>query len=324
MIRKFILVNSVNDTMDLLDLDIFAFDPDGLGVEFDTEFYQSGGHFIPGKQKLSHNPIKFNLIFGGGGENTYLAYDRLVEFLADGPYVLEYHTDAGEYKRDVKLSTLSKSEIGNFNHIIEDIEFLPLTPWYKEVKGVTPEVQQQEGDGKIYRYYEPNSWADDTHQLNYSYNTIFDYDYDGEFEIKKPSHAYTYPYVYEGWYDGKDGVFVVDNQSVLMDDYGGSPIEIVIHGPSKDPYWHILEGDEITQSDGFNINIPEGHKLVVKSNPSQPEAYLETNDGNRSNVYQQQRLDLTNFIKVPKGRSFLIFHNVEKVEFLFREERVVV
>lgn len=172
-------------------------------------------------------------------------------------------------------------------------------------------------------------WAPPTpdgrgYNLTYD-NVVYDYDYMQTPATRGPGmHAYKYDYIYEGWSNGANGVFRIENNSIYMGTQEGSPVEIYIDGPSTNPYWEVVRNGVILASDGFNLKIGEGYRLVVSSVPGEQRAELIAPDGTKSNVYQQQRLDLTNFVKIPTGYSQVIFHNAKYVSFNMREEKVVV
>lgn len=163
------------------------------------------------------------------------------------------------------------------------------------------------------------------HDLTYD-NKIYDYVYSTPRidDIIDSYAGYDYDYIYEGYANGSNGVFNINNEAIYMGNQKGSPVEIFIDGPSKNPYWQVIKDGEIIMQDGFNIEIGEGSRLVVSSVPGEQRAELVSADGVVSNVYQQQRLDLDNFITIPPGYSTLAFFNAKKVSFNLREERVVV
>lgn len=163
----------------------------------------------------------------------------------------------------------------------------------------------------LFAYYE--------HYYNYIYgtsSTFFD-------QIKIPT-SYTYDYIYEGRANGDDGVFMVDNDSRYIGSAEGSPIEITIHGPASNPYWYVVVGSEIVQSDGYNLDIAYGSKLVVSSVPGEQRAVIVNSNGQESNVYQSQRLDLTNFVTLPAGISQVVFYNCRDIDYKYRKESVIV
>lgn len=150
-------------------------------------------------------------------------------------------------------------------------------------------------------------------------------DMPSDFYSGKPSNNYyVYPYVYESDYNGKSGVFQIENNSVYIGSAKGSPVEITVHGPCTNPYWEILDGPKVLQSDGYNIDVPDGYKLVVSSVVQKQRVKLIAPDGTISDVYQQQDLSKSNFITIPEGHVTLAFHNVGDASFNYREEYITV
>lgn len=146
----------------------------------------------------------------------------------------------------------------------------------------------------------------------------------GFYEGKQSDGYYAYPFVYESDYNGKSGVFQIENNSVYIGSAKGSPVEITVHGPCTNPYWEILDGSKVLQSDGYNIDVPDGYKLVVSSIVQKQRVKLIAPDGTISDVYQQQDLSKSNFVTIPEGRTTLAFHNVGDVSFKYREEYITV
>ena len=150
-------------------------------------------------------------------------------------------------------------------------------------------------------------------------------DIPSDFYSGKPSNNYyAYPYIYESDYNGKSGVFQIENKSVYIGSAKGSPVEITVHGPCTNPYWEILDGSKVLQSDGYNIDVPDGYKLVVSSVVQKQRVKLIEPDGTISDVYQQQDLSKSNFVTIPEGHVTLAFHNVGDVSFNYREEYITV
>lgn len=150
-------------------------------------------------------------------------------------------------------------------------------------------------------------------------------DMPSDFYSGKPSNNYyAYPYIYESDYNGKSGVFQIENNSVYIGSAKGSPVEITVHGPCTNPYWEILDGSKVLQSDGYNIDVPDGYKLVVSSIVQNQRVKLIAPDGTISDVYQQQDLSRSNFVTIPEGHVTLAFHNVGDVSFNYREEYITV
>lgn len=195
------------------------------------------------------------------------------------------------------------------------------------LSGATKGVFASSSDGLDFNF---DKWSPYTGKVpdigvSTSYPMTYDYFYGEERKAPRPlEHSYIYDYVYEGWGQGNNGVFILKNHSRYLGKSIGSPLEVTIYGPAKDPYWNIVKGSEVLQSDGFNIEIPEGYKLVVSSVPQDQKAVLVDRDGVESSVYQQQKLELSNFVTAPIGESVLIFYNCDSVAYRMREERVIV
>lgn len=150
-------------------------------------------------------------------------------------------------------------------------------------------------------------------------------DMPSDFYSGKPSNNYyAYPYIYESDYNGKSGFFQIENNSVYIGSAKGSPVEITVHGPCTNPYWELLDGSKVLQSDGYNIDVPEGYRLVVSSVVQKQRVKLIAPDGTISDVYQQQDLSKSNFVTIPEGHVTLAFHNVGDVSFNYREEYITV
>lgn len=206
-------------------------------------------------------------------------------------------------------------------------------PTYYGIREVDPLVELDPSKEKpeLYQWYgingkwTPPTSSDRGYSLSYD-NKVIPYIYSEDYVSPDgPSmHAYTYDYVYEGWVNGQNGIFRIRNDSIYMGSQKGSPLEIIIDGPATNPYWQIVKDAQVLQSDGINIDIAEGYRLIVSSVPYDQKCVLIAPDGTVSNVYQQQRLELTNFVTAPPGFSELIFFNAKKVGFRMREEYVVV
>lgn len=295
MIRQIRLYNSKNDMIDFLsNLDFFGISPEGLGVSFDNDLYGSNANFLSGGKALNGNQFGLQVLFGADGGDPYLRYNEFIKFLNKPPYRLYYETTAGAFYRDCILSEITKSELNEYFVLQENFVLDFTTPFYRWVSNEYEPTPDIAGDGKIYLDNGGNE------------------------------HYYVYPFVYESDYNGKNGVFTIKNESVYIGASVGSPIEITIHGPCTNPYWEVLLGSTVDQSDGFNLTIAEGYRLVVSSVANEQRARLIAPDGTVSNVYQQQDLARSNFVTIPEGQSRLIFHNVDKVEFRYREEWVTV
>lgn len=158
-----------------------------------------------------------------------------------------------------------------------------------------------------------------------TYDYIYDYPYGPELYLESYDDEFYHlaEYIYDDE-EGEGNSFIIDNNSVYIGLAKSSPCEITIYGPCENPHWDLIRGTEIVQSDGYNITVPEGYRLVVSSDPQRQRAQLIGIDGTVSNVYQQQDLSKTNFVTFPVGRSKIIFFNYYRGAFRYREEYVTI
>lgn len=272
-VRKFTLNNARGDLFDLYnDLDYFAITPINLGITFNNSYIGTNANFIQNERELAQNTFEVQMIFGAETKKAYEKFYEFVKFLNYPPYVLNYEIPGvGEFKRNCDLNELSKSEINTFSVIQENLSFYFLSPWYKIVTNEENTQNNIYGDGKIY---------------DYAYDFVYDY----------------------STRLGLTNVFILVNQSIYLGSSLGSPLKIEIEGPCENPHWEIIQDGEIVQQDGFNMSVPENHKLIVSSFPENQEAVLVNNNGDSFNAYPYQDLNKSNFCVVPLGTSALVVH----------------
>lgn len=320
---KIRLYNARNDMLDMTNPDMFGADQEGLGVQFESEFRTADSHFLIEKSELQRKTLSLNLWLGDRTGQSYQRFSDLVAFLNHTPYRIEYETPTGIWSRDCILNELTKSLIKEESILVEELQLDFTTPFYIERSERTTDNPPIEGKaGKIYETVEIIPIPPE--EGSAYYDKIYDYVYSPtETRQEAEESYYTYDYVYADEDEGKN-VFQVDNHSVYIGSSKHSPCEITIYGPCENPHWQVTQGSKILQSDGFNLTVPEGHRLVVSSNPQSQRAVLIALDGTVSNVYQQQDLSKSNFVTFPVGRSKILFFNCERVSFSYREERVTV
>lgn len=147
---------------------------------------------------------------------------------------------------------------------------------------------------------------------------------DPEKTVESEHYGYIYGYTYDSDVKAAN-TYLIDNQSLYLRTKVNSPCEITIHGPATNPRWELLVESQVKYTDGFNLTVPAGFKLVVSSLPNEQRAVMVGPDGVSANVYQQQNLAFTNFIRIPSGLTVLIVYGAKgAVELKYREERDVV
>lgn len=134
-VRNFRILNANNQYIDLLSLDSFARNPDGLGLDIETSFYQSFNSYSEVAKASKQAEMKFDIIFGYISKKAYLKYNQVLLFLNVGGLKLEYTVpDVGVFIRDVTVSSLTKTEKDEYNVLQETLTLQGLTPWYSWIQ----------------------------------------------------------------------------------------------------------------------------------------------------------------------------------------------
>lgn len=137
--RHISLLNRSGEEIDLTNDNIFFNGPKGFGYTIETNYRMVGNRWVPVKNNLSQTPIKGSVVFTD--PNAYYDYFKFVRFCNNSPLTFVYTTDDTNddtienttYYKRVLCSSIDKGEKDSEYGILEiDIEFTPLTPWYKE------------------------------------------------------------------------------------------------------------------------------------------------------------------------------------------------
>ena len=180
-VRSFLIENSAGERLDLsASPDLFAFNPEGLGVSIDNDLVSSGGSFLVNKREIVVGELTLSLLIGALEINPYRMYDRLINVLSKPPYNIVYETEVGSWRRSCIVKELTKTEINALNVMTESITFECTTPWYNYVMNEFPEPPKQSGDGKIYSKHTNWKYADDGYKTppitGYTENEYWEYD----------------------------------------------------------------------------------------------------------------------------------------------------
>ena len=180
-VRSFLIENSAGERLDLsASPDLFAFNPEGLGVSIDNDLVSSGGSFLVNKREIVVGELTLSLLIGALEINPYRMYDRLINILSKPPYNIVYETEVGSWRRSCIVKELTKTEINALNVMTESITFECTTPWYNYVMNEFPEKPKQSGDGKIYSKHTNWKYADDGYKTppitGYTTNEYWEYD----------------------------------------------------------------------------------------------------------------------------------------------------
>lgn len=145
-VRKFYITNSSGKRYELLTRQHFLHSPGGLGYKESTVYQQLGEQFAVVDDGFAQGEITGSVFFPQ--PNAYKKYFEFVQFCRNTPLYLSYHPTTSEYKREVRLDTIGKTEIEGPG-LNCSVTFKALTLWYKKVS----DVNEGEGtDGKTYIY----------------------------------------------------------------------------------------------------------------------------------------------------------------------------
>lgn len=145
-VRQFSLLNEKGQEFSLMDIQNYCFlsSPTGLGINFNSDYEQMGNTFVESIRKVSQGRVPGSLYF--------LNYDKYREFsdFVFGSnklrfkYVIPYSDNQKTFYKDVKIMSLSKTEIDKrYNVLISQVSFDCLTLWY-ETKIVEYEMDEEE------------------------------------------------------------------------------------------------------------------------------------------------------------------------------------
>jgi hypothetical protein len=135
-VRKFKLVNSKGETCDLMQTTNFFHSVNGLGINRNDKFLRLGNRFVKLSRDISQWSISGDIAFiklKESESHPYDSYDKFVKFITFEPLQLKYSPHGVEYTMDVVVKKLGKSEINKDGYLNCEINFVGLTPWYRDV-----------------------------------------------------------------------------------------------------------------------------------------------------------------------------------------------
>jgi len=111
-------------------------------------------------------------------------------------------------------------------------------------------------------------------------------------------YPYTYPYTYA---EATAGDMSIQNIGTVQ-----SSCVIHIFGPVSNPRWALIQNGEIVADGAVSVDIPEGRKIVIDSDPASLEiAEYTTNNVYVRDLYQYSNFSTARFIMIPPGSSIL-------------------
>lgn len=136
--RQFKLINGNGDEWDLTSPTCFLHDVNSLGLARNVTYSQAGSYFIVSSNRIQQVNPSGTIAFLG--DSPYELYNDFVDFTMIEPLTLVYSPNIGEYRKDVIMQTLDKTEINKDGYLDCPVVFAQKTPWYKKVSVVTEPI----------------------------------------------------------------------------------------------------------------------------------------------------------------------------------------
>lgn len=278
--RYFKLENSKGEIVDITTKSIFFHDISGLGYEEENDFIRVGSVWRLNSREYSQLPITGKLCFTENEDTTpYQKYTKFKTFVDYAPLTLYYYpygVDGKFYRKAVRVSNLTKTEINEYGVLDDDIEFMPYTPWYEIVTGETSEVDI---DDRAW------IWGDGDENPPLVFEPA-----DGQ--NARPAR-----------FRGEFRALI----NLVSETDNGSPVKITMIGPATNPTWSQYVEDEYVASGGFdssaNFSLRSGEKLIIDNTTGDYSMIVEDSTGQRRSVYSLRSFDLACFFTLRQGRN---------------------
>lgn len=278
--RYFKLENSKGEIIDITTKSIFFHDIGGLGYEEENDFIRVGSVWRLNSREYSQLPITGKLCFTENEDTTpYQKYTKFKTFVDYAPLTLYYYPyglNGKFYRKAVRVSNLTKTEINEYGVLDDDIEFMPYTPWYEIVTGETSEIDIDDrawiwGDG------------DENPPL------VFE---PAEGQNARPAR-----------FRGEFRALI----NLVSESDNGSPVKITLIGPAENPTWTQYVNDEYIASGGFDpsasFSLRSGEKLIIDNTTGDYSMIVEDSTGQRRSVYSLRSFDLACFFTLRQGKN---------------------
>lgn len=131
---RYYLTNANGETVNLISFELMGYGITGLGVDFSNSYSQYDNYFSLTKSKVNQGQIGMNILFGDIETETYRTFSDFANFLSYQPLTITYESPSGNWLRDARVSSVSKSEVGGSNNSMdrlnESFSLFFINPWY--------------------------------------------------------------------------------------------------------------------------------------------------------------------------------------------------
>lgn len=189
MVRQYKIhtdLDSLDDKIiDVTNGKVRLYQPSNLGLELNSNIWQTNGIGVIGSRSINQPQIEFKLETFGDNlkENYELIKNFINDILSQKFITLEYQTDIFQVYADLALNQVTKTEgYGKNGTFSEKITFDVITKWYTYENLTFDMIQNSEiisGKSKVYGGVFPDG--------NYNYIENKSYNYYGEYDISRLS-----------------------------------------------------------------------------------------------------------------------------------------
>lgn len=285
--RHFRLENAERDEISITTEEVLFHDIEGLGFEENNEFRSVGPVWRLTKTANSQLPIGGKMCFTENGSTTpYEKYDSFRKFIAKAPLIIKYYpfgVTGKEYRKRVRVSKLSKTELTTYGVLDCDISFIPYTPWYE------------------LRYFEIIP-----HPIDKNAGWIWDV---GNRWDRSDSDLTSPRYKFGG-----------EARNTISFDCESNTkgfIKLTVHGPAINPTWtHHVDG-KVVELGGFaagnGVTLTENELLIIDNTEGQYSMIIEnTQTSVKRNVYSLRDFDKECFFTIEGGSNMITVSSADE------------
>lgn len=146
-VRHFSLVNSSGASYDLTNRDVFLYEPSGLGFQEETSYQRFGEKHKAIRSMLQQGVPSGKIFFSN--PDAYEKYYRFALFCQEAPLTMIYRVRDIEYRRKVRVSKLTKTQLEDGQELRCEVEFTALGLFYRSISAYNAGGH---GEGKTYPY----------------------------------------------------------------------------------------------------------------------------------------------------------------------------
>ena len=291
------LKNSAGAEYDITSKNALFHDIQGLGFSEDGDYKAIGDVWVLNSVSSQQSPISGDICFGYE-DDPYWTFNTFANFIRETPLTFLYFPKGlgGTcYMKRVRVSSLEKGELNEYGVLDCPVEFLPQTPWYKEVSQATSASEKDiDTPGWVWGGTSPES-------IPLVFYPEPERNPDGSIIEPIPDD----PTKRRARFRGEYIKFVQLNSDTSKK----NPVRLTLYGPLMNPFWtHYVDG-KMVSSGGFiasqNVSVGENEMLVIDNTDGAYSIKVFRKDSNEvlRDVYRLRNFNLPCFFYMQKGNN---------------------